>query len=125
MSLELYGNFSMENSDFPKNSDPIDENDVGGLGYDDLPDDLRLKLDVYPLDIIVLDANGRRGSQGNVPSTPKREQTLKSQENETHFQEKCGIFVKSLVQHPSSKSDLLTQDIRSDLIAAQMICSWD
>lgn len=39
----------------PKNADPIDGTAVAAHGYDDLPDDLRLKIDVYPLDIIILD----------------------------------------------------------------------
>ena len=39
----------------PNDSDPIDSNKVASLGYDDLPDELRLKFDIYPLDVIILE----------------------------------------------------------------------
>ncbi len=106
----------------PKNSDPIDENDVGGLGYDDLPDDLRLKLDVYPLDIIVLDAM----DEEEVREMFLRLQngtTLKSQEKRNAFSGKMRDFVKSLVQHPFfTKVGFANSRYTYDLIAAQMIC---
>ncbi len=39
----------------PKDADPIDGEFIGGCSYEELPDALRMKLDVYPLDIVVLE----------------------------------------------------------------------
>lgn len=106
----------------PKNSDPIDENNISGLEYDDLPDELRLKLDVYPLDIIVLD---------DMDDEEVREMflrlqngtTLKAQEKRNAFPGNMRDFVRSLVNHSFfTKVGFANARYTYDLIAAQMIC---
>jgi hypothetical protein len=106
----------------PKNTDPVDETDVAGLGYDDLPDDLRLKLDVYPLDIIVLEGM----EDEEVREMFLRLQngtTLKAQEKRNAYAGKMRDFVKSLVQHPIfAKVGFANARYTYDLVAAQMVC---
>lgn len=96
----------------PKNSDPIDGVDIAGLGYEDLPDELRLGLDVYSLDIIVLETM----DEEEVREMFLRLQngtTLKAQEKRNAFPGEMRNFVKSLVQHPFfTKVGFLTQDTR-------------
>ena len=45
--------FQENKYNLPKNADPIDGKEVKGLYYRDLPDDLRIAFDIYPLDIVV------------------------------------------------------------------------
>lgn len=104
----------------PKDADPIDENKVTGLGYEDLPDDLRLKFDVYPLDIIVLDETG----EDEVREMFLRLQngtTLKAQEKRNAYPGKMRDFVKSLVQNPFfTKVGFANSRYTYDLVAAQI-----
>jgi len=106
----------------PKNSDPIDDVDIAGLGYEDLPDDLRLGLDVYSLDIIVLETM----DEEEVREMFLRLQngtTLKAQEKRNAFPGEMRNFVKSLVQHPFfAKVGFANSRYTYDLMAAQMVC---
>jgi hypothetical protein len=106
----------------PKSTDPIDGNDVAGVGYDDLPDDLRLKLDVYPLDIIVLEGM----EEDEVREMFLRLQngtTLKAQEKRNAYPGQMRDFVKGLVQHPLfAKVGFANARYVHDLVAAQMVC---
>lgn len=106
----------------PKNSDPIDGVSIAGLGYEDLPDELRLGLDVYSLDIIVLETM----DEEEVREMFLRLQngtTLKAQEKRNAFPGEMRNFVKSLVQHPFfTKVGFANSRYTYDLIAAQMVC---
>ncbi len=106
----------------PKNSDPIEDNDVASVGYDDLSDDLRLKLDVYPLDIIVLEGI----EEDEVREMFLRLQngtTLKAQEKRNAYPGQMRDFVKSLVDHSFfTKVGFKNSRYNHDLVAAQMVC---
>lgn len=106
----------------PKNSDPIDGVSIAGLGYEDLPDELRLGLDVYSLDIIVLETM----DEEEVREMFLRLQngtTLKAQEKRNAFPGEMRNFVKSLVQHPFfTKVGFANSRYTYDLMAAQMVC---
>jgi Protein of unknown function DUF262 len=39
----------------PKNADPIEGEEIAGCSYSDLPDELRGRFDVYPLDVVILE----------------------------------------------------------------------
>lgn len=39
----------------PKDADQIDGEDIAGCTYEVLPDEMRMKLDVYPLDVVVVE----------------------------------------------------------------------
>lgn len=106
----------------PKNSDSIDGVDIAGLGYEDLPDELRLGLDVYSLDIIVLETM----DEEEVREMFLRLQngtTLKAQEKRNAFPGEMRNFVKSLVQHSFfTKVGFANSRYTYDLMAAQMVC---
>jgi len=106
----------------PRNTDNIDDCQVAGLGYEDLPDEIRLKLDIYPLDIIILE---------DIEEDEVREMflrlqngtTLKAQEKRNAYPGGMRDFVKSLAQHPFfSKVGFENSRYTYDLIAAQIVC---
>jgi len=106
----------------PKNSEPIDGIEIAGLGYEDLPDELRLGIDVYPLDIIVLDAMGEEEVR-EMFLRLQNGTTLKAQEKRNAFPGKMRDFVKSLVQHPFfTKVGFANSRYTYDLMAAQIVC---
>jgi len=39
----------------PKDADPINGDAVANCDYEALPDDVRMQLDVYPLDVVIID----------------------------------------------------------------------
>src|SRR5256885_11560176 len=39
-----------------KDAESIDEVDIAGCTYEELPDELRMRFDIYPLDVVVLEA---------------------------------------------------------------------
>ncbi|MYH48482.1 MAG: DUF262 domain-containing protein, partial [Gammaproteobacteria bacterium] len=39
----------------PRNADPVDGYPVASLKYGNLPDELRIRLDTYPLDVVLVD----------------------------------------------------------------------
>lgn len=45
----------MASSPLQKDAEPIDGEPVAGLTYDRLPDELRMRFDVYALDVVVLE----------------------------------------------------------------------
>lgn len=106
----------------PKTTDPIDGSQVAGLGYEDLPDELRMKLDVYPLDIIILDGM----EEDEVREMFLRLQngtTLKAQEKRNAYPGEMRDFVKSLVQNSFfTKVGFANTRFVHDLVAAQMVC---
>jgi hypothetical protein len=109
------GGFSL-----PKDSDDIDGVVVSKMGYADLPEDLRLAFDGYPLDVVVLSET----SEDEVREMFLRLQngtTLKSQEKRNAMPGKMRAFVKELSKH-SFFTRVAFADSRftHDLVAAQM-----
>lgn len=108
--------------ELPKDTDAIDGNDVAGLGYDDLPDELRLKFDIYPLDIIVLEEM----SEDEVREMFLRLQngtSLKAQEKRNAYPGKMRDFVRAVSRHSFfAKVGFANSRYTYDLVAAQMMC---
>ena len=106
----------------PKNSDPIDGFEIGSQKYDDLPDDLRMKIDIYPLDIIILEET----DEDEVREMFLRLQngtTLKAQEKRNAFPGQVRDFIRNLSEHPFfSKVGFSNARYTHDLVAAQIAC---
>jgi len=106
----------------PKDADPIDGESIAGCSYEDLPDELRMKLDVYPLDIVVLEDT----DDDEVREMFLRLQngtSLKSQEKRNAYPGKMRDFVRQLSEHPFfGKVGFTNARFTHDLVAAQMIC---
>jgi hypothetical protein len=104
----------------PKDSDPIDGLDVSKGKYVDLPDDLRLKFDIYSLDVIVLSDT----DDDEVREMFLRLQngtTLKAQERRNAFSGKMRDFIKTVAAHPFfQKCGFANSRYTFDLVAAQM-----
>jgi hypothetical protein len=72
----------------PKDAEPIDGTDIAGCRYEDLPNDLRMRFDVYPLDIVILEET----DDDEVREMFIRLQdgtTLKAQEKRNAAQNRC------------------------------------
>lgn len=106
----------------PKDADPIDAFDVAGDKYCDLPDDLRMKFDVYALDVVVLE----HGDEDEVREMFLRLQngtSLKAQEKRNAYPGRMRDFVRELSQHPFfTKVGFANARFNHDLVAAQMVC---
>jgi len=110
------GNFRLA-----KDADPIDGEIVAGFHYQDLPDELRIRFDVYPLDVVVLEDT----DEDEVREMFLRLQngtSLKAQEKRNAFPGKMRDFVRELAQHPFFAS-VGFSDVRFafDHVAAQMV----
>jgi len=111
------GNFKL-----PKDADPIDGEVISGCGYQDLPDELRIRFDVYPLDIVILEDT----DEDEVREMFLRLQngtSLKAQEKRNAYPGKMRDFVRELVQHPFFYNVGFTNSrFAFDHVAAQMVC---
>jgi hypothetical protein len=103
-----------------KDADDIDGIVVKAMHYADLPEDLRLQFDNYPLDVIVLSDT----SEDEVREMFLRLQngtTLKAQEKRNAMPGNMRAFVKDLAQHPFfSRCGFANTRFTHDLVAAQM-----
>ena len=106
----------------PQNADPVDGFEIASCKYNYLPDDIRMKLDIYPLDIIILEET----DEDEVREMFLRLQngtTLKAQEKRNAFPGKMRDFVRNLSGHPFfSKVGFGNARFTYDLVAAQMVC---
>lgn len=104
-----------------KDADPIDGEQVAGIGYDQLPDDLRLQFDNYTLDVIVLTDT----DEDEVREMFLRLQngtTLKAQEKRNAMPGRMRDAVKTLVEHPFfERVAFKNSRFTHDLVAAQMV----
>ena len=106
----------------PKDADPIDEENVANCTYDDLPDELRMKLDVYPLDVIVVE-NTEEEEIREMFLRLQNGTTLRAQEKRNAYPGKMRDFVKELSKHPFfNKVGFENSRYTHDLIAAQLVC---
>lgn len=104
-----------------KDAEPIDGLDIAGCRYEDLPDDLRTRFDVYPLDIVILE---------NTDDDEVREMfirlqngtTLKAQEKRNALPGKMRDFVRALAGHPFfTRVGFANTRFTYDLVAAQLV----
>lgn len=106
----------------PSNADPIDDNVIAGSKYDELPDELRMKFDVYALDIVILEDT----DEDEVREMFLRLQngtSLKAQEKRNAYPGKMRGFVRELSKHSFfSKVAFANSRFTYDLVAAQMVC---
>lgn len=106
----------------PKNADPIDGEDVAGLSYEELPDDLRMRFDVYALDVVVLEDS----DENEVREMFLRLQngtSLKAQEKRNAFPGQMRTFVRQLASHQFfSIVGFANTRFNHDLVAAQLTC---
>lgn len=106
----------------PKDADPIDGEEVAGCAYQDLPDELRSRFDVYALDVVVLEDT----DEDEVREMFLRLQngtSLKAQEKRNAYPGKMRDFVRELVQHPFFSSvGFANSRFAFDHVAAQLVC---
>lgn len=106
----------------PKNADPIDGESIAGLHYQNLPDDLRMRFDVYALDVVVLEDS----DEDEVREMFLRLQngtSLKAQEKRNAYPGQMRAFVRQLVSHPFFQSvGFANSRFNHDLVAAQLVC---
>ena len=119
--LRALWEFFDEKFKLPKNSEPIEGDAIAGCGYSDLPDELRSRFDVYPLDIVVLEDT----DEDEVREMFLRLQngtSLKAQEKRNAFPGKMRDFVHELAQHPLfTKVGFANSRFAFDHVAAQMV----
>ncbi|MCI4327211.1 MAG: DUF262 domain-containing protein [Thermoplasmata archaeon] len=103
-------------------ADPVNGNVVADLRYSDLPDDIRMEFDVYPLDVVVLSD----ATDDDVRDLFLRLQNgtpLKAQEKRNAMVGGMRNFVKSLTSHPFFSAVIFKNTrYNHDLVAAQMMC---
>jgi hypothetical protein len=102
-----------------RDADPIDGHAVAGMKYTDWPDELRIRFDTYPLDVVVVtDCN-----EDDVRDMFLRLQNgtpLKAQEKRNAMPGKMRDFVRELAAHKFFNSVIFKSSRYTfDLIAAQ------
>ncbi len=106
----------------PDNADAIEGQPIAGCSYNDLPDDLRIRFDIYPLDIVVLSEL----DEDEVREMFLRLQngtSLKAQEKRNAYPGRMRDFVKTLAGHRFfSCVAFANSRYTHDLVAAQMVC---
>ncbi len=111
------GNFKL-----PSDSDDIDGMKIANLKYDALPDEIRMKLDIYPLDIVIIED----ADEEEVREMFLRLQngtSLKAQEKRNAYPGKMRDFAKQVASHQFFlKVGFADSRYTFDHIAAQFIC---
>jgi hypothetical protein len=106
----------------PKDAESIDGEAIAGLKYDQLPDELRMRFDVYALDVVVLE----EGDEGEVREMFLRLQngtSLKAQEKRNAYSGRMRDFVHELASHAFFQLvGFSNARLNYDLVAAQLIC---
>jgi hypothetical protein len=106
----------------PKDADPIEGEAVANLRYDELPDELRMRFDVYALDVVVLE----EADEDEVREMFLRLQngtSLKAQEKRNAYPGQMRAFVHQLASHKFFESvGFANARFNFDLIAAQLVC---
>ena len=106
----------------PNDAEPIDGEAVASLRYKDLPDELRMRFDVYALDVVVLEES----DEDEVREMFLRLQngtSLKAQEKRNAYPGQMRTFVRQLVGHSFFKSvGFANSRFNHDLVAAQLVC---
>lgn len=102
-------------------SDQIEGESVAGLYYSALPDELRMRFDVYPLDVVVLEDC----DEDEVREMFLRLQngtSLKAQEKRNAYPGKMRDFIKTVAEHQFFQAVGFTNArFTHDLVAAQLV----
>jgi|ERR1051325_295216 hypothetical protein len=106
----------------PKDIDPIDGSSVIGLSYKDLPDELRIRFDTYPLDVVLIDdADGDEVREMFLRL--QNGTSLKAQEKRNAYSGRMRDFVKELARHRFFEIvGFSNSRYTFDLVAAQFVC---
>jgi hypothetical protein len=105
----------------PKNADKIDGDDVAGLYFSDLPDDLRMRFDVYALDVVVFE-NSDEDEVREMFLRLQNGTSLKAQEKRNAYPGQMRDFVCSIANHKFFGSVGFTNArFNYDLVAAQLV----
>ncbi|HDY69031.1 MAG TPA: DUF262 domain-containing protein [Candidatus Scalindua sp.] len=106
----------------PRDADPIDGDDIAGYVYEELPDDLRMRLDIYPLDVVVIEDT----DEDEIREMFLRLQngtTLRAQEKRNAYPGKMRNFIRELSKHSFfNKVGFRNTRYTYDLVAAQLVC---
>ncbi len=106
----------------PANADPIDDVAIAGSKYEELPDELRMKFDVYALDIVILE-NTDEDEVREMFLRLQNGTSLKAQEKRNAYPGKMRDFVRELSKHPFfSKVAFANSRFTHDHVAAQLVC---
>jgi hypothetical protein len=104
----------------PRKCDRIDEFEIQGKKYDDLPDDLSLRFDTYNVNVVIISDT----DEDEVREMFLRLQngtTLKAQERRNAMPGKMRDFVKNLAEHPFfANCNFSNARYTFDQLAAQM-----
>ena len=111
------------NYGLPRDADPIEDYHVAGLKYDALPDELRIRLDTYPLDVVLVED----ADEDEVREMFLRLQngtSLRAQEKRNAYPGNMRDFVRSLSDHPffCNSVGFANSRFTHDLVAAQLVC---
>ena len=106
----------------PNNGDPVEEHAVGGLNYEDLPDELRNRFNIYSLDIVLVDdAEGEEVREMFLRL--QNGTTLRAQEKRNAYPGDMRDFVRTLASHPFFRAVAFANSrYTHDLVAAQFVC---
>ena len=105
----------------PKDADTIDGEKIAGCSYSDLPDELRSRFDVYPLDVVILE-NTDEEEVREMFLRLQNGTSLKAQEKRNALPGKMRGFVHDLAQHPFFKRvGFANSRFSHDHVAAQMV----
>lgn len=113
-----------------KDAKPIDGTHIAGQKYDDLNEDLRIRFDSYPIDVVIVEDSNLDGSTDDeVLDMFLRLQSgtkLKAQEKRNAMKSDLRDFVKKLAQHKFFTScNFKNKRFAYDHVAAQLICIED
>lgn len=113
--------FFEEGFTLPKNADSIDGEDVASLKYSELPDDLRMRFDVYPIDVVIIE----QSDEDEVREMFLRLQngtSLKAQEKRNAYPGNMRDFVRNVAGHSLFTSvGFANARFNHDLVAAQLV----
>lgn len=105
----------------PKDAEKIDGEDVASLHYGSLPDDIRMRFDVYTLDVVVLEGS----DEDEVREMFLRLQngtSLKAQEKRNAYPGSMRDFIRAASEHKFFKSvGFANSRFNHDLVAAQLV----
>jgi hypothetical protein len=120
--LRAIWSFVDEEFNLPKDAEPVDGMAVANCSYASLPDDLRVRFDTYPLDVVVLEDT----DEDEVREMFLRLQngtSLKAQEKRNAMPGAMREFVRSLTQHIFfQRVGFANSRFSHDHVAAQMVC---
>lgn len=106
----------------PKDADPINGDAVANCDYESLPDDIRMQLDVYPLDVVIIDDT----DEDEIREMFLRLQngaTLRAQEKRNAYPGKMRDFIRQLSENQFfDKVGFKNSRYTYDLVAAQLVC---